>query len=273
MKQFKIAGGTVTGSTHSKIGKNNQDAYEVYQTENLIIAVVADGCGSKSCVSSEVGSKLGAKLLVNSIANNYPKNPDLSIAQLLEKAKQDILSHINLLSNSLDPNPILAINDYFLFTLVGVVITKEETVIFSIGDGVFIVNGEVEEIGPFPDNEPPYIAYNLTQSSMCNSTDYQLDFTIHRSLTTTELKSLLIGTDGVMDLINAQEKNIPGKTKQVGPISQFWEKPSFFTNPDMIRRNLFLLNNEKKLIDWKEKEVTNSYGLLQDDTTIIVISS
>jgi hypothetical protein len=36
--------------------------------------------------------------------------------------------------------------DYFLFTIIGVIVTPEETTVFSFGDGVYAMNEDVQVI-------------------------------------------------------------------------------------------------------------------------------
>ncbi|MEM9543880.1 MAG: hypothetical protein AAGA60_30905, partial [Cyanobacteria bacterium P01_E01_bin.42] len=94
----------------------------------------------------------------------------------------------------------------------------------------------------------------------------ELQFQIHQSCEIEKLESLLIGTDGVEDLMNAADRNLPGKSEKVGSISQFWQEDRYFKNPDILRRKLSLINREF-YCSGQPKEV----GLLQDDTTLIAI--
>ena len=59
-KQFELATGTITGTEHRCLNKNNQDAYYCTVSEELIIAIVCNGGGSR--FHSEVGARIGAKL-------------------------------------------------------------------------------------------------------------------------------------------------------------------------------------------------------------------
>ena len=88
---------------------------------------------------------------------------------------------------------------------------------------------------------------------------------------TKEISSLLIGSDGLENLILAAENNIPGKNEKVGPINQFWEDDRYFKNPDMIRRRLTLVNRTITKTDWDNRKILKEHGLLPDDTTLIVI--
>jgi len=86
------------------------------------------------------------------------------------------------------------VNDYFLFTIVGALITSQQTVTFSMGDGAIAINGELHQIPAYPDNAPPYLAYGLYKPDAVN-------FEIRDRLPTSELNYLLIATDGIDDLV------------------------------------------------------------------------
>ena len=84
----------------------------------------------------------------------------------------------------------------------------------------------------------------------------------------------MIGTDGVFDLENSEERKIPGKEDLVGPISQFWQDKRYYNNPDMIRRSLSLINRCVTRIPKGEDgslKIQHENGLLPDDTTIVAI--
>jgi hypothetical protein len=185
-----------------------------------------------------------------------------------EQVKLDLLVQLQGIAKLLTGNSseLLAqiINDYLLFTIVGVVITPTETVTFSIGDGVVFVNGEISYIGKFDDNAPPYLAYGLYRRDL-------IDFHIHDRLPTSSVKSILIGTDGVTDLMEAEFSLLPKKAECVGSISQFWQDDRYFSNPDQIRRKLSQINHESIKPNWDNRTLIKEIGLLPDDTTLIVI--
>lgn len=278
MKDFEIAGGTIVGRDHILSNKNNHDSYYWTLDENTTIAIVCDGCGSGK--HSEVGAKLGVRLLGEAMRKNLDyfrcfseNNQDTT--PFWERVRKDTLANIRVLTNSLGESFSQTVNDYFLFTVVGVLITERKTTFFSIGDGVMVLNGEVIEIGPFPGNAPPYIGYDLVESSLSDTAPELLKFTIHETLETENVESILIGTDGVTDLANITSENYPGKDKIIGPLSQFWEEDRYFKNPDMIRRTLSLINKDSvKYIRNSEDSIVNirkENGLLHDDTTLVSI--
>jgi hypothetical protein len=267
---FELAAGSVIGRNHLQVGKNNQDAHQTLQTELGTIAVVCDGCGSGK--HSEVGAKIGAKLVVQTIAAQLSKyeNQEDGFGESFWLAVQtDLLQKLRtaiaLITGEDDQESswFNAINDYFLFTIVGALITAKEAMTFAIGDGAIGVNGEMIEFS-FPDNAPPYLAYGLYRPDL-------IAFQIHHRIAVEDLDSILIGTDGVSDLIRAGDRLLPNGKEVVGNIAQFWQSDRYFKNPDMIHRRLALINQDMTKPDWQNQRLIKSAGLLPDDTTLVVI--
>jgi len=266
-----VAGGSVPGTDHTKPGQpgwtNNHDAFTWRGLRSGgFVAVVCDGCGSGK--HSEVGSHLGANLLAQTITDDVEKlhiegRPLAQIA--LGRVQQIVLGYFATLAKATGGSFSQTINDYFLFTIVGAIVTPEEYCIFSLGDGVFILNGDVYPLGPFPNNSPPYLMYNLAGSSLLDANPALLNLQVQARGSTKDLNWLLIGTDGVLDLINAKGKTIPGRKETVGAIEQFLSD-SCMQNPDGIRRRLAVLNRETV-----EDGRSIRGGLLTDDTTFIIV--
>jgi hypothetical protein len=238
---FEIAGGSVTGRAHVAAGRNNQDAFCWLSTADGVVAVVCDGCSSGP--HSEVGAQLGARLFVQAATRFLSSS--LDVAELLEQVGQDVLERLRVLARemSTDASSLSrTVTDHFLFTIVGVLITAGGATSFSLGDGLVVLNGERTELGPFPNNEPPYLGYALLPSAPDRRASARVPFTIHRSMPTSDVQSLVLGTDGAIELE-----------------TQFWKDDRFFKNPDMIRRRLTVLSRSAR------------GGLLSDDTTLVVI--
>jgi hypothetical protein len=215
MKLFECAGGGIPGFEHTQrsnvlIGRNNQDAWRLYCSEDLTIALVADGCGSKQY--SEVGAQLTLQALTASIERNWLRlaragDPfERTFEATLDSSRREVLALLSSVAYSLLPihgnegqraSYSELVSDHLLLTTLGVLITNDAACFFSIGDGVIVVNDEVVSLGPFEGNEPPYMAYSLLKTRW---KDDQLRFVIHHCCPVSELTSFLIGTDGVLDL-------------------------------------------------------------------------
>lgn len=166
IRNFQVAGGTIFGRDHRMVGKNNHDALAIVQTDDAIIGLVCDGCGSG--LHSEVGAKIGAQLIANMLLANIQRlGPTVKdfCAEIpfpyWERTRQDVLAQLRVLVQGMGGSFSQTVNDYFLFTTVGFLILPQYTTVFSIGDGMYILNNGFNEIGPFPNNAPPYLSYGL----------------------------------------------------------------------------------------------------------------
>ncbi len=257
---FQLAAGSIVGQEHRQTGRNNQDAWAVSQTDAATIAVVCDGCGSGRF--SEVGAKLGARLIVQAIQQAADlSNPEI----LLQSVQVQVLTELQNLIKAMGGDWVQTIQDYFLFTVVGVLITPMETLTFAMGDGEIALNGAVTTLGPFPNNAPPYLAYGLLDTAP--SPVWQ----VCHHVPTEQVQSVLIGTDGVVDLLELGDRALPGKSELVGGVEQFWQQDRYFANPDMVRRRLALINREGMQPDWQQQTLVKHPGLLRDDTTLVVV--
>lgn len=263
---FQVTYGSITGRNHALIGKNNQDAYYITSDENITIALVSDGCSSGE--HSEVGAKLGVRIVADVIISNLKQNSGRFKSTFAQQLQQETLFRLKKIANHFTRNLdyYSIVHDCFLFTLVGAIITPVETLIFSVGDGVFAINGQVKLINSrVGENAPPYIAYGLYGHPEWGEIE------IHTHTVTEKIQSILIGTDGVKDLIAVEDYFIPGKAEKVGNINQFWQEDRYFHNPDLIRRKLSLINREYYKPDWQNQQFKKYSGMLPDDTTLIVI--
>ena len=85
------------------------------------------------------------------------------------------------------------------------------------------------------------------------------------------MSTIKFGTDGVRELIDVAQQQLPGKQELVGSISQFWQEDRYFTNPDQIRRRLSLINREVTKLDCQTQKLQKTLGLLPDDTSLVVL--
>jgi hypothetical protein len=252
---FLLASGSVIGREHRNINvpKNNQDGLTIVRKKKRTVAVVTDGCGSSP--HSEVGAQLGAHFVAEAVADRARRG--ISSEHEWDYTLHSILNCIRDTTRMMYGNPAIHVVNYFLFTIVGVLLTDRQATFFAVGDGVVVVNGELTKLGPFPDNEPPYAAYGLL-----GKTDTKIRIVARCALP--ELQNFLIGTDGVTHLAESAEKKLPGIQEPVGELSQFWQ-PRYFDadKPDLLNRRLRMIGR-----DWPRRDPEP--GLLPDDTTMIV---
>jgi hypothetical protein len=211
--RFEIAGGTVIGRDHARAGRNGQDAWAWGERDGVLAAVVTDGCSSAP--HSEVGAKIGARVVLEAILAGAGDVTEVALARLRDVAE------------ALGGVDATRVHDYLLFTTVALVVREDVTTIVAAGDGVVAVNGARVRLGPFPDNAPPYLAYALLgEAPAC-----RLEPVVE--IATAELASALIGSDGALDV----------------ELSELWRDDAFFRNPDQVRRRLTLLARDPGLAD------------------------
>lgn len=269
---WEIAGGTIIGKEHVRNQKNNQDAWQIVRGEKALVAVVSDGCSAGS--HSEVGAKLGSRLLAESLSRCLELSAvdvfsGTVLEAVLEKVRQDVLATIRILANVLGGSFSETIENFFLFTVLGVVITEQETFLFAVGDGIFFLNGEYIELAPYADNHPSYLSYALVNTTLGGPENFR--FKVVRQLPTKELENVVIGTDGVRDLILATGKKLSGQTDVVKDPTSLWLDDHFFRNPDQLRRYLTQVNRELKIFDPLTRVPKVEPGYLPDDTTIVIL--
>jgi serine/threonine protein phosphatase PrpC len=237
---YNIATASVIGSSHRKLFYNNQDAYEYYQDKNIIIGVVADGCGSGS--NSEVGARLGVNFVVNFCKKHFQNSP--FDAEIL---KNGLVDHLKILiKNQQTDEELDFIENYLFFTLFGFVIQADQTYIFHSGDGMYQLNEKVVLIEQ--DNRPNYIAKNLISGKAKIEVEM---------IETDKLERLLVATDGLTHLNDKflNDETIDNMTQ----ISDIFDNDDYFE--DMIALPKYLT------------DLSVNRNILKDDTTLIMLKN
>ena len=161
MLGFELKGHFQHGKKNLEAGRNNQDGAYMENFEGNLILVVTDGC-SCGTYKSEVGSRLGVHIVTNAIKKNFSLfKEDKSL--FLNEVKRSILEVLVTLCQIVPVynNYNNTINEFLLFTFVGCIISPEETVIFSFGDGNYCLNDKEVKIDYAGKNKPMYISMLL----------------------------------------------------------------------------------------------------------------
>ncbi len=245
LDNFVVQGGSVIGSHHHKNFKNNQDAWHIETTEHSIIGLVGDGCGSGQY--SEVGAQLGVRFMANYLqnlsqgwANELPCDWEYflndAVKQFLFK-----LQSFNQFCGLCEKD----VYNYWLFTILGFVVTEKTTVVFSFGDGLVSLNNNVEEIDQ--NNEPHYLSYGTSKVK------------IHHLVSTDDVQSLWIATDGLAELLEKsdQEISLLGKEWKVKELVDFEQGEKYLVNKSLVQKRLNVFGHNHKL--------------LYDDSTVILL--
>lgn len=279
MNGFQVASASILGRDHVGTGKNNQDALCVLRggdedrlVDSHLIAVVCDGCGSGAY--SEFGARLGASVVANALrqelvlADRYGRH---AASEVMRRVRDSVLTYLRLVVlAAVGPDRAAQaqfVQDHLLFTVVGAFVNTRVVWTFSLGDGVVYRNGDRITLEKNEGNAPAYLSYALIPGAAPQG---GLDFVVHDAMSS-EVSSVLIGTDGVEALVAAAEQRMPGRQELVGPIERLWTEDRFFTNKDALRRHLTLVNRDHQQIDWKRQVVDREHGPLKDDTTLVVI--
>ena len=233
---FTLLSGTATGGNHIEAASNGQDALSVRTTANSIVVVVADGCSSQP--HSEVGAQIIAPMLTAYIEQALRKGQSLKDPRIWTYIRSLILAKILSVATDMAGDAPVApvLNQYFQFTLVGMVMTPEYTVFFSRGDGMYGFNGKVITIKPEAGNRPAYIVYGLTNPDMTVDNPQLLDFDIHAIVETSDIENWWVGTDGVEEMLAVLGRTVNGE--KIATIESLLDDQRYHDNPKLLNRRL-----------------------------------
>lgn len=237
----RVASASVIGARHQRAGRNGQDAAIALTGDGIAVAVVCDGCSSGA--SSEVGARLGARLfaeiLLAKLATGCVR--ERSVWEEVRAEVARTLAHV-VGGAIVDAE---AVHATLLFTIVAAAVTRDGAAVWALGDGAYGCDGAVEILGPFADNAPPYLAYDLIGSAQASH------FAVLEGA-----KRIVVATDGIADLEH-----------DFGVFAD----PAFVAHPDRLRRRLVQLAQHDERIDWAAQRVVRTPALLQDDCAIAII--
>ena len=280
---FEIAAGRVVGADHRRIDRACQDAYAWLATSDYLVAAVCDGCSAGRF--SEVGATLGARLFTRALAARLGRAGDPYLLPATSSCwyriwcdvRSDVCTTIARLVSAMGIPVREAVTDYFLFTVVGAAITPASTAVFAMGDGVFVINGKVTQVGPFPGNQPPYLAYRMLWDSAPAASDPADDpmsiapVDACQIVDTADIESIILASDGACSLAGtSRTSECDDELRAEHEFSQFLAD-RYFRNRDAIRRRLSVINRETCEIDWQRSQIRRHRGSLPDDTAIIAI--
>src|SRR5687768_8430233 len=138
--EWQVAAGSVRGTRHRHAERNNQDAC-FWDAHGEVLAVcVADGCSASA--HSEAGALLGVRSAVRHMLRVVAELPCATAQTIVAETCTRIGSDIDRLAEMVGRSPE-AVYAHLLFTLVGAIVTGERALVWALGDGVVIVNGDV----------------------------------------------------------------------------------------------------------------------------------
>lgn len=264
--QIRTAAAAVTGARHLRIARNGQDAVATWTGQvvggsgvgsgagaNRVGAiVVCDGCGSGA--SSEVGARLGAQLVIAALASRLaagarPADPALWVA-----VRGEVVGVLARLVDAMPGDREQVVHEHFLFTIVAAAVAGTEVGVWAIGDGAYAIAGTgileapTRVLGPFPDNQPPYLAYDLLDAAA----------PAHLETAHARAGTVLVATDGVAELGLETFAGEAGIAR-------------YLRHPDALRRQLAILARSTERVEWAERRTIRMPAALQDDGALAVL--
>lgn len=218
---------SVIGREHVRLGRNNQDGFSVCQSGDVTVAVVTDGCSSQP--SSEVGARLGARFLATWVADRAHARG--VTASLVTDATDALVAWLYGLARGLDARPdgfSAVVADHLLFTFLCAVARDGRALVFGLGDGVVLVDGEVLCLDAGADNAPPYAAYRLVGG--------QLEPQLHLI---GAAERVVVATDGLTSL----SRRTPATLRALA------DEPACWKNPVALQRRLNVLAEAERFSD------------------------
>jgi hypothetical protein len=210
MELFNLKAGSVPGKDHLFRQANSQDKYSWASFENqgrfYQAGIVCDGCGSAG--QSEVGAALLAEFGVAELARLICQGYSLEdLPEALYRSSLNFLREVTRLVAA-GKEPAAFIGRYLLATVLGFLVSEDQTLVFAAGDGLIIINDRLELRDEA--NRPNYLAYGLLPPEALtgpvpfrDNFDYQL-------LPTAGIERLAVWTDGLDPALSGEIWNLPG---------------------------------------------------------------
>jgi Protein phosphatase 2C len=237
--RFAAAAGSVTGREHRRAERDGQDGHALVVTGEVVAAIVTDGCSSGR--RSEIGARIGAGWLAALVEQRFAAVAcEASATAAASDVCRELLVRLGLLARSLHPAgdvDAARVDESLLFGFLAAVVTARTTIVFGIGDGIVVVDGEVISIDPGPNNAPPYVAYGLLDAAAAGSVPR-----VHFVGPTAEVDVVAVATDGLAPVVPT--------------LATLASDPRYAINPSLLRKRLVVLSDR---------------GTFSDDATVAVV--
>jgi hypothetical protein len=278
--------GSVIGAMHLGPGglpkTNNQDAYRMLVDKEQAIIVLCDGCSGAS--NSEVGAKLLAGFVQE--AFRVHATSEKSAEEIVAAVERTAIQRLRTVASLLAPSGSDArgsrednesffrqiVSSYFLATSIGAYCTPNGGFIWGRGDGVYGYYEEGTthiEVVRSKNNFPPYMGYELLK-------EWPKDVAYKRMSVYKEFKRLpeciMVGTDGVEDLISCAGRKFPGSDEKIPAITDLLVDKKYIKSPSIIGDLLVRIQGvgqPEGAIAGRPTRATER--LLRDDTTLVLL--
>ncbi|MEO7096954.1 MAG: protein phosphatase 2C domain-containing protein [Polyangiales bacterium] len=244
ISQVRATAAAVIGARHLRTTRNGQDAAAVWAGDAAGDVVVCDGCGSGA--SSEVGARIGAQLVIAALSQRLAAGRSPADPAVWAEVRAEVVAQLGSLASAMRGDLAQVVHEQFLFTIVSGAVAGDDAAVWVLGDGAYAIDGRTQVLGPFADNQPPYLAYDL------------LDMAQPAHLATTSAVcggTIVVATDGVAELgleAIAIERSL--------------------AHPDALRRRLAVLARGTERIEWDARRVVRAPAALQDDGAVAILA-
>lgn len=249
----KAVAAAVTGARHLRLGRNGQDAAGAWVGAGAGAIVVCDGCGAGA--SSEVGARLGARLVLAALAARLARGASPTEATVWAEVRAEVGAALAQIVVLLGPPAAreALVHEHLLFTIVAAAVRGDALAVWTLGDGGFAFGadapGPAIVRGPFADNQPPYLAYDLVARPAAAEL---VTATLPRGV-------VVVATDGVAEV--GLDAALAG-----APLARY------LAHPDALRRRLAVLARGGERIDWDARCIARTPAVLQDDGAVGVLA-
>lgn len=203
---WKLSSGVHIGHSHHRAYQNCQDAVSMSSwshQQKYWAGIVCDGCGGTHLDLKQYGligrSEVGANLLSFRLLQELIfKTKQLEhLGCSLDKIFKEIsYSAFHLIMRSIDcmrnEDSILNLQQFWLSTILGFIMTDKEGYIFSCGDGVYQIDEQIQVIDQH--GTPDYIAYKCFPSEKVKDVNLQIV-----SFDPVNVNRIMVATDGFVD--------------------------------------------------------------------------
>jgi len=202
--------------------------------------VVCDGCSAGAY--SEVGARLGSQLVIAALAEQLANRGD--VAELWSGVRDCVVAALDRLVAAMPGEREQIVHDHFLFTIVAAAWRGDRVAVWALGDGGYALGARTCELGPFADNQPPYLGYDLLGTV----------HPAHLDVDDASCGSAIVATDGAVEL----------------GLERF-AHPRFVAHPDALRRQLAVDARGSERIEWGDRRVRREAAALQDDGAVAIL--
>ena len=254
MNTITVAAASVTGARHRRVGRNGQDAVATWVGDEMAAVVVCDGCSAGAY--SEVGARLGAALWIAALARRMRSGECEAtrsavraeviapLASMWSAVRAEVVAKLASIVEAMPGDRAVVIREHFMFTIVSAAVSRDGAAVWALGDGAYVLDGDTDVVGPFADNQPPYLAYDL------------LGDPHEPHVAVGEPGLVVVATDGAVDLERPLDEIVRGR----------------FAHSDALRRRLGVLARGGERIDWDARAVHRTPAVLQDDCAVAAIA-